>query len=130
MPRFFNPPTVKAPASNYSHGVIHALAGRRLVISGQIGVDSDGKAAEGLEAQLELAWRNFVAVVEDAGMTVQDVVKVTVFCTLPDGVDAFRRSRDKALMGHAPATTYLQVSGLASRDLVVEIEGEAVSEKD
>ena len=41
MPDFFNPPTIHAPASSYSHGATHALTGRRLVISGQIGVHPD-----------------------------------------------------------------------------------------
>jgi 2-iminobutanoate/2-iminopropanoate deaminase len=128
MPDFFNPETVWKPASNYSHGATHATAARRLVISGQIAVDKDGKVPDGLEAQLDLAWRNLLAVLRAADMEVRHLLKVTAFCTLPDSVDAFRRSRDKALSGHAPATTYLQVAGLASRELLVEIEAEAVRE--
>lgn len=130
MPDFFNPPTIHAPASSYSHGVTHAQTGRRLVISGQIGVHPDGTIADGVDAQLDLAWANLLTVLRTAQMEVHHLVKVTVFSTLPDTVTNFRASRDKALQGHAPATTYLQVAGLAAPDLLVEIEAEAVRDAD
>ncbi|MCC5979622.1 MAG: RidA family protein [Salinarimonas sp.] len=130
MPEFFNPPTIHAPASSYSHGASHALSGRRLVISGQIGVDPQGNVAEGVDAQLDLAWSNLLTVLRAADMDVRHLLKVTVFSTLPDTVMNFRASRDKALQGHAPATTYLQVAGLAAPGLLVEIEAEAVRDAD
>ncbi|TVR09492.1 MAG: RidA family protein [Salinarimonadaceae bacterium] len=126
MPRFFNPDAVQAPASKYSHGASHALSGRRLVISGQIGVDSEGRVAEGLEAQFDQAFANLLAVLRADGMDIPHLLKVTAFCTQPGGVGKFRVAREKALQGHAPATTYLEVSGLATSALLVEIEGEAV----
>lgn len=130
MPDFYNPPTIHAPASSYSHGVTHALTGRRLVISGQIGVDPSGKVADGVDAQLDLAWANLLTVLRAADMEIRHLVKVTVFSTRPDTVMNFRAARDKALQGHAPATTYLQVAGLAAPDLLVEIEAEAVRDAD
>jgi enamine deaminase RidA (YjgF/YER057c/UK114 family) len=126
MPKFFNPDTVWTPASSYSHGATHKLDGRRLVISGQIGIDRDGNVPFGLEPQLELAWNNVLAILHAADMEIAHLVKVTAFCTLPDGVGAFRKARDAALKGHAPATTYLQVAGLAGPEFVIEIEAEAV----
>lgn len=126
MPRFFNPDAVQAPASNYSHGASHALSGRRLVISGQIAVDREGRVAEGLAAQFDQAFENLLAVLRADGMEIRHLVKITAFCTQPGGVATFRAAREKALRGHAPATTYLEVSGLASPAFLVEIEGEAV----
>ncbi len=128
MPRFFNPPTVIAPASNYSQGAEHALAGRRLLVSGQIGLRPDGSLPEGLEAQMEAAWDNLIAVLAHAGMAVNDLVKVTVYVTVPGSVGPYRTVRDRKLAGHAPACTYLEVSGLARPDFLVEVEGEAVKE--
>ncbi|HMB11242.1 RidA family protein [Saliniramus sp.] len=130
MPDFFNPPTIHAPASSYSHGATHALTGRRLVISGQIGVHPDGAVAKGVDAQLDLAWANLLTILRAADMEIRHLVKVTVFSTRPDTVMNFRAARDKALQGHAPATTYLQVAGLAAPDLLVEIEAEAVRDAD
>jgi len=128
MPRFFNPPTIVAPASRYSQGAICAASARRLIVSGQIGVRPDGSVAEGLEAQMEVAWDNLEAVLAGAGMTVHDLVKITGFCVPPGSVGPFRTIRDARLKGHAPACTYLEGVALASPAFLFEIEAEAVRE--
>lgn len=125
--RQINPATFPKPASNYSHGIVHTAGAERLVISGQVGVRSDGTAVKGLEAQMALAWDNFLTVLRDAGFEPRHVVKATVYVTQP-ALREFRRGREKALAGFAPAATYVQVAGLASPDYLVEIEGEAVKE--
>jgi 2-iminobutanoate/2-iminopropanoate deaminase len=127
MPRLFNSAAIAAPSSLYSHGVAHG-PGRRLVISGQVALRPDGTLAEGLEAQFEQCWDNLIAIVREAGMEVTDLVKVTIFVTVPDAIATSRRIREAKLQGHAPASTYLQVAGLARPDFLVEIEGEAVKE--
>ena len=98
------------------------------MISGQIGMRPDGSLAEGLEAQMEVAWGNLIAILHDAGMTVNDLVKVTVYVTVPGSVGPFRTVRDRKLAGHAPACTYLEIAGLARPDFLTEIEGEAVQD--
>lgn len=125
MLRKINPATHAAPASNYSQGIVHKAGGERLVISGQVGVLKDGTAVKGMDAQCKQAWANFLSVLSEAGFKPSDVVKVTVYMTEP-GLMAFRKSREEALKGHAPAATYVEVKGLASPDYLVEIEGEAV----
>jgi enamine deaminase RidA (YjgF/YER057c/UK114 family) len=128
MPRFLNPAAIAAPSSQYSHGVEHSLSGRRLVISGQVALRKDGTVAEGLEAQLGQCWDNVLAVLGDAGMEITDLVKATIFVTVPNAVAVSRRVREEKLRGHAPASTFLQVAGLARPDFLAEIEAEAVKE--
>lgn len=128
MPRFFNPPTVIAPASRYSQAAEHGTGGRRLVISGQLGIRPDGSLAEGLEAQMEVAWDNLFAILRHAGMEVTDLVKATVYVTVPGSVGPYRAVRDRKLSGHAPACTYLEIAGLARPEFLAEIEGEAVKD--
>ena len=123
--RLINPPSFPKPASNYSQGVAHAAGAERLVISGQVGVRPDGSTAVGLDAQMQQTWDNFLAVLASAGFSPTDVVKVTVYCTVP-ALMQFRRGRVQALGAHAPAATYVQVAALASPEYLVEIEGEAV----
>ena len=125
-PRFFNPSSIAAPNSRYSHAVALPLSARRLVISGQVGVRPDGTVPEGLEAQAEAAWDNLEAILAEAGMGVNDLVKTTVFCTQPGSVAVVRRVRERRLNGHAPTSTYLEVAGLASPAFLFEIEAEAV----
>jgi len=122
-----NPDGIAPPASNYSHGVVVPAAARRLVISGQVGVNPDGSLADGLEAQMERCWLNLFAVLAAAGMTKRDLVKITVFVTRDDATARYRLIRDRMLEGHAPAASYLVVAGLASPMFLVEIEGEAVA---
>lgn len=129
MPRFFNPRTIARPGSKYSHGVVHSARARRLVVSGQVGVLPDGSLAPDLEGQMEAAWDNLLAVLTEAGMGVPDLVKITAFVTVPGSVDVFRTVRDRRLMGHAPASTYLEIAGLARPDFLFELEGEAISEE-
>lgn len=128
MPRFFNPRTIAQPGSKYSHGVVHSPRARRLVISGQVGVLPDGTLAADLEAQMEAAWDNLVAVLTEAGMGLADLIKITAYVTQPGSVEVFRRVRDGRLMGHAPASTYLEVAGLANPNFQFELEGEAIIE--
>ena len=125
MHKQINPGHFPKPASNYAQGVVHKLGGERLIISGQVGVRPDGTTVEGLDGQMTQTWTNFLDVLKDAGFTTTDVVKVTVYVTRP-ALSEFRRGREKALAGNAPAATYVQVAGLASPDYLVEIEGEAV----
>jgi 2-iminobutanoate/2-iminopropanoate deaminase len=130
MPRPFNPDGVPQPVGLYSQAILHDLGGggRRLVISGQIGVRLDGSIAEGLEAQMEVAWDNFLAVVRAAGMSYDNIVKVTTFAAARDSIEAARAVRRRKLPDHRPASTYLEVAGLASPDYLFEIEGEAVED--
>jgi len=58
----------------------------------------------------------------------RDLVKYTVFVTRPDVTAIYREMRDRMLEGHAPPATYVVVAGLASPELLVEIEGEAVAQ--
>ncbi|MFQ5953823.1 MAG: RidA family protein [Kiloniellales bacterium] len=122
-----NPSTIATPLSRYSHGVVTPPGGNRLVISGQVGINPDGSLADGLKAQMERCWLNLFAILEDAGMTKRDLVKITAYCTRPDALTLFREVRDRMLEGHAPAATYVVVAGLASPDFLIEIEAEAAS---
>ena len=122
-----NPGTVHQPASRYSHAMEVTGRQRWLHVSGQIGVRPDGSVCEGVEAQLEQAWHNIFALLADAGMSKDDLVKVTVFLTDKAYVQAYREVRDRMLGGPVPASTLLIVAGLASPDFLVEIEAVAAA---
>lgn len=130
MPRFLNPGTMPKPASNYVQAVEMTTPGRRLVISGQIGVTPDGNMLEGYRAQARQAWQNVFAALAAADMRIADmriadIVAIRVYDVAPGDVAAYRQIRDACLEGHAPASTYVVVAGLAHPDLLTEIEVEA-----
>ena len=128
MPRFLNPPNAPRPASRYSQGVAIGATFKRVIVSGQVGVDASGKLAEGLEAQMAQALDNVIAVVASAGLGAADIVNLRCHVTQPDGVAVWRKTRDEKLGANRPAATYLQVAGLADPAFLVEIEAEAVQE--
>ena len=125
--KLLNPDNMADPASNYSHGVVIPAAANRLIMAGQIGVNPDGTVAQGLEAQMRCCWENIFAILAEAGMTKKDLVKITVYVTQSGVTARYRQLRDEMLEGHAPAATYLVIKELASPELLVEIEAEAVS---
>lgn len=128
MARFFNPDGAPKPASNYSQAVEVPAGVRRLFISGQVGLLSDGRLLEGYELQAEQAWKNMLSILSEVGMKRTDIVKIVVYDAAPGNVAAYRTIRDRMLAGHAPAATYVVVHALASPEFMTEIEVEAVAE--
>lgn len=125
--RTINPDSIVKPASKYVQGVLHG-AGQRLVVSGQVGIKPDGSIEAGTRAQMERCWSNLLAVLQDAGMQRQHLVKCVIYVTEPGQTSLYREIRDRVMEGHLCAMTYVQVAGLASPQLLVEIEAEAVKE--
>ena len=123
-----NPDGVVKPASNYAQCVMHAANAERLVISGQVGVAPDGTIAEGLQAQTEQTFKNLLAVLDGAGFKREHLVKIVAYVTVPGQVAVFREVRERLLGDHLCASTYLEISGLAAPDFLVEVEGEAVKD--
>lgn len=124
--KLYNPESIIAPASNYSQCALVDTGGERLIISGQIGVDPTGQVLSGMEAQMRQTWANVFAALADARMQTSHLVKVTAFITDASAVGLYRTVRDELLAGHAPASTLLVVTALATPELLVEIEAEAI----
>lgn len=121
-----NPPTVRQP-SGYTHAIEVRDAERWLVISGQIGMASDGTVPDTGGGQIDQAIANLRAVLEANAMTPANIVKLTVFLTDRALIGAYRAARNAFVGEHFPASTLLLVSGLADPKLVVEIEALAVA---
>jgi 2-iminobutanoate/2-iminopropanoate deaminase len=119
------PTTIAPPASNYSHGIEVPPDARWLYVSGQVGVGPDGVMAEGIEAQADQAWKNLIAVLEEAGMSAADLVRVNAYITNSEHVGALRQVRLRYLDGHEPASTLAVVAALASPEWLFEIEAVA-----
>lgn len=128
MIRLFTPDTMPQPASRYSQCALAEGAARRLEISGQIGIHPDGRLAEGLADQLDVALANIDRALAAAGMTRANLMKITVYLTenSPEAVATYRTRRDLWVgEGPPPAATLLIVAGLASAGLLVEVDAVA-----
>jgi enamine deaminase RidA (YjgF/YER057c/UK114 family) len=115
----------------FNQGELVAGHARTLYCSGQTAMGDDGtpQHAGDMAAQLALSLDNLEAVLGGAGMSLADLVRLTVYTTdidllLPHyGVLASRLGA----AGVAPATTMLGVTRLAIPGQLVELEGTAVA---
>jgi 2-iminobutanoate/2-iminopropanoate deaminase len=114
--------TDRAPAAigPYSQGV---RTGNILFLSGQLGLDpASGTLPEGVKAQSEQA---FAALLEAAGMTFANVVKVTIFITDLDYFSTVNDAMIAAFDGLPyPARSCVVVADLPKHGLV-EVEAVA-----
>jgi 2-iminobutanoate/2-iminopropanoate deaminase len=120
-----NPTTIAPPAGRYTTAIEVPPNARWLHVSGLVGMEKDGSTPPGIEAQVENIWRNMKAVLADADMTLDDIVKATIFLTKPEHIVPYREVRDR-LMGDArPASTLVVVSQLVRPEWLCEVEAVA-----
>lgn len=125
-----NPVTWSADLG-FNQGELVSGHTRTLYISGQTAMSPDGKPQHDgdIAAQLTLSIDNLEAVLDEAGMSLADLVRLNVYTTDVDllfrhyGVLAARLGA----AGAAPATTMLGVTRLAIPGQLVELEGTAVA---
>lgn len=99
---------------------------RWLYLSGQIPVAPDGSLAADFTGQCDQVWDNVEAQLAAAGMTLDNLVKVTTF--LSDRAYALenREVRVRRLAGRQPALTVI-ITGLFDEAWLVEIEAVAAA---
>lgn len=125
-----NPKSVAPPAGNYTHGIATPAGAHWLHISGQIGTAPDGSVPPDIEGQVENCWKNILAILADAGMGVEDIVKVSAFVTKTDYIVPYREAR-KRIVGEArPASTLVVVSSLVRPEWLCEVEAVAAKVAD
>jgi len=128
--QIINPPSL-ARATGFSHGIL-VTGGRLLFLAGQTASDADGRivAPGNLVAQYEQVLRNLQTVVEVAGGTMQDIMKITIFIRDRDDYLAQLKPLGKihrAFFGtYYPATALFEISRFFQDEALIEIEGLAV----
>ncbi|GAA3109773.1 RidA family protein [Streptosporangium carneum] len=96
--------------------------------SGQAGFDENGRTVgDDFESQARQAFANLGRVLEEAGSSLADAVKVTILVTdLAPNLETVIRLRREFFTEPYPADTLLEVSRLAQPDWLVEIDATAV----
>jgi enamine deaminase RidA (YjgF/YER057c/UK114 family) len=126
MAKPINPSSLfELPVKSFSHGM-HVPAGAELLfVSGEVGARKDLTIPEGVTEQTELAFRNIEAVLAEAGMGFEHVVKLNGYLVDTDDYAAFSSIRDRFLEGCSAASTVVFVKALVFPQLKVEIEAVA-----
>jgi enamine deaminase RidA (YjgF/YER057c/UK114 family) len=118
------------PEQNLDNDLCQAVVANGVVyLRGQIGQDLDTRESVGIgdvEAQSEKAMANIKMLLEEAGSSLADIVKVTVYLIDPRYREPVYRTMGKWLRGVHPVSTGLVVSALARPEWLVEIDAIAV----
>ncbi|MEV0903226.1 RidA family protein [Actinoplanes sp. NPDC049802] len=122
-----NPGDGVYPATgDYVHAMEVRGAQRMLFVAGTMGLDPGGKPGAGLTEQLELVWNNIRAILASAGMTVDNIVRLTSYLRDAAYAEENAAARVAALGGRAIPTTAIVVQTLES-DWLIELEIIAVA---
>jgi enamine deaminase RidA (YjgF/YER057c/UK114 family) len=104
---------------------VHAMevrgAGRLLFLSGTMGLRPDFTAPPTLEEQLTSVWNNIRTILASAGMTVDNIVRLTSYLRDPSYAVANAEARIEALGDRRIPTTAIVVQTLQP-DWLVELE--------
>jgi 2-iminobutanoate/2-iminopropanoate deaminase len=120
--KHFPPPSgVKSPPLSFA-----ARTGNLLYISGIPGFDENGALPDGFEAQFQNVVTNIKRILDEAGATFRDLVKVNVLLTRAADVATMNKLYADAF-GPAPypARTTCVVVALPNPQMLIEIEGVA-----
>ncbi|MBU7594094.1 MULTISPECIES: 2-iminobutanoate/2-iminopropanoate deaminase [Metabacillus] len=113
--------TSQAPAAigPYSQGII---VNNLFYSSGQIPLTAEGEMISGeIEAQTHQVFKNLKAVLEEAGASLESVVKATVFLQDMNHFASFNEVYGQYFSTHKPARSCVEVARLP-KDALVEIE--------
>ena len=110
-----------AASPAFSPGV---RVGEFLFVSGQIAQGSDGNLVGGADcaAQTRQVMARIRTIVEAAGATMQDVVKITTFLVNLDDYPAFSTARSETFPTSPPASSTVVVAALVRPEFLVEVE--------
>ena len=130
--KIITPPSLPIPRG-YNHGIV-VSGGKLLFLAGQDAGDSEGNivAPGDLVGQFEQVLRNLKAVVDEAGGSMQDIVKLNVFVKNRDDYVANLKPIGKVFRtyfgDHYPAMALFEVSAFFRDGNLIELEGMAVIE--
>ncbi|WFP60284.1 MULTISPECIES: RidA family protein [unclassified Mesorhizobium] len=122
MLKYLAPQSIKPPFARYSHGVEIPVGKRLVLCSGQLGIAADDTVPDDVGAQTELCFKNIAAILSEAGLTLNDVVRINAFVTDRTHLQAYMDVRNRLFSDPAPASTLMIVSGFARPEFKVEVE--------
>jgi 2-iminobutanoate/2-iminopropanoate deaminase len=115
------------PGFTFSNATVTEGAGRLLFISGQLGLDEEGRLVAGeASADLHVIFARIAECLAELGGKVSDIVKVTAYLRSLDDYATYSAARGRFFGEHLPASTAVEVKGLVSgggvRGTSIEVE--------
>lgn len=121
-------PELNAPLGVFSQATKIEAQGTLVFVSGLTSRDPDGKVVGvgDVKKQTEVILDHMQALLREAGGSLDDVCKVTVYIRNMNDFAAIHEVRRRYFKAPLPASTMVEVSMLVSPELLIEIEAFAV----
>lgn len=124
--RPINAPDAPRPLGGYAQAIEVTNATRTLYISGQIPAEIDGSVPDDFESQARLCWKNIIAQLSAAGMTLDNLVQVRIFLSDRKYTADYRKVRQEVLQGRTIGLTTI-ITGIFDEKWLLEIEAIAAA---
>jgi enamine deaminase RidA (YjgF/YER057c/UK114 family) len=113
----------------FSPAVIADGARRMIFVAGHTGqADDDGKSLAGdFDAQFRQTFRNIEKTLAQAGGTLRDMVTMTVFLSDARHTSRMTELRAELFGSDFPASAAITVQGFAQPEMMIEVQGIAVT---
>ena len=121
-----NAPDAPQPVGGYAQSMEVSGASRLLFISGQIPADKEGQVPDDFEAQARLCWKNVIAQLNAADMTLDNLVQVRIFLSDRKYTADYRKVRIEVLEGRQVGLTTI-ITGIFDEKWLLEIEAMAAA---
>ena len=119
-----NAPDAPQPVGGYAQSMEVSGASRLLFISGQIPADTEGNVPDDFESQARLCWKNVIAQLNAADMTLDNLVQVRIFLSDRKYTADYRKVRIEVLEGRQVGLTTI-ITGIFDEKWLLEIEAVA-----
>lgn len=127
MHKPLSPSGIHPPFAPYSPGIEIVSRSRLVFASGQLGIDKDAMIPGDCAGQARLAFENIRAILGEAGMDFEHVIKLNAFVTGREHLKPYMDVRNSLFGEPYPASTLMIVAGFARPEFVVEIEAIAAA---
>jgi reactive intermediate/imine deaminase len=119
---------LRQPSGHFSQAIVTEARGRLVFLSGMTARRADGSIAGigDVEAQTRQVCENLKAAVEEAGGTLDDIVRVDVYVRNMEHFDLIHKVRREYFKAPAPASTMVEICKMTSPDYLIEINAIAV----
>lgn len=127
MHKPLSPSGIHPPFAPYSHGIEIVSRSRLVFCSGQLGIAADAAVPADCAGQARLCFDNIKAILAEAGMGLEHIVKLTTFVTAREHLKPYMEVRNQLFADPYPASTLMIVAGFARPEFVVEVEAIAAA---
>jgi enamine deaminase RidA (YjgF/YER057c/UK114 family) len=127
--KILNPEALGKPLGQYSQ-ITRVKASEFIFIAGQVGVDRDGKVADGFDAQCVQTFANIETALKSVGAGWGNIVQFTTYLVHSQDIPNFMKYRLREFPkmfsnGAYPPNTLLMVDRLVQEPLLVEVQAVA-----